>query len=158
MRNAIPLIKRAKQPHHHIHLSVEICYHNSVIRFGLPGPKEFTSMPRLRLVQAGIQRHVAEQGTNKDRIRLPITAILLQLHGHWIAQSANHDIKMIWAAAMICFFGFSQSGKITVPSITSFNPAVHLAWGDVSVDNKDNPTTLCIKLILNLRQINLGMG
>jgi len=115
----------------------------------LPDPIEFTSMPHLRLVQAGIQRHVAEQGTNKDRIGLPITPaiyVLLQLHGHWIAQSANHDIKMIWAAAMICFFDFFWSGEITVPSITSFNPAVHLAWGDVSVDNIDNPTTLCIKL------------
>jgi len=45
----------------------------------LPDPKEFTSMPRLRLAQAGIQRHVAEQGNSKDRIRFPITpAILLQ--------------------------------------------------------------------------------
>ena len=53
---------------------------------------------------------------------------------------------MLWAAAMICFFGFFRSGEITVPSITSFNPSTHLAWGDVSVDNIDSPTALCIRL------------
>jgi len=91
----------------------------------IPDPEEFTSMPSLHLVQAGIQHHVAEQGTNKDRITFQIThAILLQLHGYWIAQPANHDIKMIWAAVMICFIGFFRSGEITVPSITSCNPAV----------------------------------
>ena len=117
------------------------------ILIGLPDPKEFTSMPCPRLVQAGIQRHVAEQGNSKDRIRLPITpAILLQLRDHWIIQSCSSDIKMLWAAAMICFFGLFRSGEITVPSITSFNPSTHLAWGDVSVDNIDSPTALCIRL------------
>ena len=30
------------------------------ISIGLPDPKEFTSMPRLRMVQSGIQRYVSE--------------------------------------------------------------------------------------------------
>jgi len=80
--------------------------HHMQILIGLPDPKEFTSMPCLRLVQAGIQHHVAKQGNSKDRIRLPITpAILLHLCDHWIIQSCNSDIKMLWAAAMICFSG-----------------------------------------------------
>ena len=45
---------------------------------GLPDPKEFTSMPRLRMVQSGIQRHVSEQNSRKTKIGLPITPAILQ--------------------------------------------------------------------------------
>lgn len=42
---------------------------------------------------------------------------------------------MIWAAAVTCFLGFFRAGEITVPSATAFDPAIHLAWGDVSTDS-----------------------
>ena len=47
---------------------------------------------------------------------------------------------------LLFFFGFFRSGEITVPSTTSFQQRVHLAWGDVSVDNAHTPTSLRIKL------------
>ena len=72
---------------------------------GLPDPKEFTSMPRLRMVQSGIQRHVSEQNSRETKIRLPITpAILQKMRDYWLPKSSDPDIKMLWAAAVICFF------------------------------------------------------
>ena len=32
-----------------------------------------------------------------------------------------------------CFFGFFRAGEITVPAAEAFDPAVHLAWGDVAI-------------------------
>ena len=111
------------------------------ISIGLPDP---TSMPRLCMVQSGIQRCVSEQDSKVTKIRLPITpTILLQMRDYWLPKSADQDAKMLWAAAIICFFGFFRSG---VPSTTSFNPKIHLAWGDVSVDDTNSPTTLRIRL------------
>ena len=53
---------------------------------------------------------------------------------------------MIWAAAVLCFFGFFRSGEITVPHVTGFDPKIHLAWGDVALDNTQSPTLLKIRL------------
>ena len=117
------------------------------ITIGLQDPKEFSSMPRLKLVQSGIQRYTSEQQTGTVKIRLPITpAILHRIRDYWLPRSADPDIKMLWAAMTICFFGFFRSGEITVPSINSFNPSVHLAWGDVSLDNALAPTMLRVHL------------
>lgn len=40
---------------------------------------------------------------------------------------------MWWTAACICFVGFFRAGKITVPTASSYDPAIHLSWGDVSI-------------------------
>ena len=96
------------------------------ITIGMPDPKEFT---QLRLAQSGIQRHVAERGTISSKIWFPITpSIRLKLQDHWRTRSldVNDDIKMAWAAATICFFGFFRSGQITVPSIKAIDSATHL--------------------------------
>ena len=53
---------------------------------------------------------------------------------------------MLWAAAMLCFFGFFRSGEITVPSQTSFNASQHLAWGDINIDDRSLPKVLKIHL------------
>ena len=42
---------------------------------------------------------------------------------------------MLWAAALSCFFWQICSGEITVPSAAAFDPAVHLAWGDILSDD-----------------------
>ena len=36
--------------------------------------------------------------------------------------------------------------EITVLSLAALDPAVHLTWGDVSVDDLGNPAVMCIKL------------
>ena len=117
------------------------------ITIGLSDPKEFSSMPRLKLVQSGIQRYASEQQSRTVKIRLPITpAILHKIRNCWLSKSAQLDVKMLWAAMVICFFGFFRSGEITVPSVNSFNPSIHLAWGDVSIDNVAAPSVLKIHL------------
>ena len=87
------------------------------ILIGLPEPKEFSSMPRLRLVQSGIQRSHAAKVKDPTKIRLPITpTILLKIKEYWSPQCANPDIVMLWAAAILCFFGFFRVEEITVPA------------------------------------------
>jgi len=116
------------------------------ITLGLPEPREFSSMPRLRLVQSGIQRSHASQ-LSPVKVRLPITpAILLKLKEHWSPQRSDADILMLWSAATLCFFGFFRSGEITIPSLTSFDTSKHLAWGDIAVDNLDDPQTIKVHL------------
>ena len=114
---------------------------------GLPEPKEFSSLPRLRLVQMGIQRTHNQRVSSPPRIRLPVTpAILSQIKDYWSRKSSDPDMTMLWAAACLCFFGFFRSGEITVPSTRTFDPAVHLSWGDVAVDNPASPTAIRVYL------------
>ena len=117
------------------------------IVLGLPEPRAFSSLPRLRLVQSGIQRVYAQKTTPKTRIRLPITpSILAKIHTHMLPKSSDHDTIMIWAAATTCFFGFFRSGEITLPAGTSFDDTKHLSWGDVAVDNPALPQIIKVKL------------
>ncbi len=117
------------------------------IVLGLPEPRAFSSLPRLRLVQAGIQRTYAQKTPIKTRIRLPITpAILAKIHGHMLPRAKDYDTIMTWAAATMCFFGFFRAGEITIPSCTTFDQDRHLAWGDVTVDDLSNPRVLKVKL------------
>ena len=114
------------------------------ITMGLPKPCEFSLMLRLHLVQSGIQRNHANQTSPK--VRLPITpAILTKLKEHWSPQLTSRDIVMVWAAASVCFFRF-WSGEFTIPSEKSFDCTKHLVWGDVSVDNSDNPQVVKVHL------------
>jgi len=103
------------------------------------GPREFSSLPRLRL---GIQWTHATQVSTK--VRLPITpTILLKLKEHWSPQQKNKDILMIWAAATL---GFFRSGKITVLMEKAFDSTKHLAWGGVAVDSTEDPPLLKVHL------------
>ena len=56
------------------------------------------------------------------------------------------DTMMLWVAVTSCFFSFFRSGEITAPSAAAFDPAVHLAWGDVAVDNVQNPSVIRVHL------------
>ena len=97
---------------------------------GFPEPRAQSSLPRLRLVQSGARRDRAQTGQPPSRTRLPITPpILRRMRESW---TGDGDDVMLWAAALSCFFGFFRAGEITVPSATAFDPAAHLAWGDVS--------------------------
>ena len=114
---------------------------------GLPEPREFSSLPRLRLVQAGIQRTHAAHPQISTKVRLPITpTILLQLKEHWSPHRTNNDILMIWAAATLCFFGFFRSGEITIPTEGGFDCTKHLAWGDVAIDCIEDPKLIKVHL------------
>ncbi len=120
--------------------------HAQIMR-GFPEPRESSSLPRLRLLLAGVKRVRAEQGQGTGRRRRPITPkILQQIRGVWNSRAADPDTTMLWAAVTTCFFGFFRAGEITVPSAAAFNPAVHLAWGDVAINNPRNPTLVVIHL------------
>ena len=76
------------------------------ITLGLPEPREFSSMPRLRLVQSGIQRTHASQQM-ETRVCLPITpTILLKLKEHWTPHKSEADIVTVW---VLNFMGFKFS-------------------------------------------------
>ena len=81
------------------------------------------------------------------RIRLPIIpSILLKVYQHCLPKSMEPDTIMLWAASVLCFFGFFRAGEITVPTLTSFDPSQHLGWGDVAIDSTQSPQTLRVRL------------
>ncbi len=53
---------------------------------------------------------------------------------------------MLWAACCLAFFGFLRAGELTVPDDSSFDPSVHLCWGDLAVDNPVDPAILSVTL------------
>lgn len=117
------------------------------ITLGLPEPRAFSSLPRLRLVQSGIQRTHSQQVPVSSRIRLPITpTILRQIHQQWSSRASEVDIVMMWAAATLCFFGFFRAGELTVPTLSSYDTTRHLNWGDVAVDNPQSPSMIKVRL------------
>ena len=117
------------------------------ILLGLPEPREFLSLPRLCLVQSGIQRSYSQKSPASNKIRLLITpAILLKIRNHWISRAKDLNTIMLWAAATVCFFGFFRTGEITTTGVTSFSPTTDLAWGGVTIDNSSSPQMLQIYL------------
>ena len=120
---------------------------NLQLSLGLPDPCDTSSLPRLKLLLAGIRRVRARDPTHSTRVRLPITlAALAAMKQQWEQCTVTHDTLMMWAAATMCFFGFFRSGEITVPSIAAFDPTVHLAWGDVAFNNPTHPSAIRIRL------------
>lgn len=104
------------------------------------------ALPRLHYVLRGVKR--SQGGDNPSgRERLPITPHLLRrIKAVWDVQASNPDFMMLWAACCIAFFGFMRAGELTVPSETGFDASVHLAWGDVAVDDPSSPAVLSVKL------------
>ena len=79
------------------------------IILGLPEPRAFSSLPRLRLVRTGIQCTHLQRMSFPPRVCLPVfSAILTHIKGHWSGKALDPDITMLWAAACLCFFVFSS--------------------------------------------------
>ena len=53
---------------------------------------------------------------------------------------------MFWATCCLGYFAFLRSGEFTVPSLTSFDPAVHMSAEDIAIDDRSNPTMLFVRL------------
>jgi len=81
--------------------------------------------PRLQLVLKYIQRNC-----EKSPDKLPITQVLLERMYNVLGSS--HDEKLISSAMTLGFFGLLRAAEFTVPSQTSFDPNIHLTFGDVS--------------------------
>ena len=114
------------------------------ISLGLPDPRERSSLPILKRVQAGIQRARLRQGPNK-RIRLPITVQLLKQIREVLMASGNPEKVLIWAVAALAFFGFFRLGELLPPK-DQFLPSTCLVWGDVTFDHAENPSMLKVHL------------
>jgi len=118
---------------------------NMQLSLGLPDPRDQSSLPILKRVQAGISRVRLRQGT-PAKIRLPITAPLLLRIKHHL-ESSSHPCKLaLWAVCCTAFFGFFRLGELLLDAQATFDSSTHLAWGDIAVDNPTNPTMLRVHL------------
>ena len=118
---------------------------NMQLSMGLPNPRQQSSFPILKRVQAGISRSRLLKGA-PPRIRLPITAQLLrQMRESW-ERSSNPEKLVLWAVSCTAFFGFFRLGELLLDSPTAFDPKLHLAWGDVAVDDPAEPKMVKIHL------------
>ena len=87
------------------------------------------------------------QGSRQTRPRLPITPdILRALHRHWSPRASQFDIVMLWEACCTGFFGFLRAGEFTVDSIECFDPRSHLAFTDMSVDSREAPRVISVRI------------
>ena len=104
-------------------------------------------MITLQYVLQGIKRFQATNGVNKPRPRLPITsAIMRQLKRYWESKGPSYNHTMFWAAACTCFFGFLRLGEATVSSMEAYDPSVHLSVADISIDSRDSPTVVIVRI------------
>lgn len=105
-------------------------------------------MVKLEQVLRGIKSVQARRlGPDKKLGRLPVTpSLLMAIKTSWEKEACTRDRSMLWAAALLCFFGFLRSGEVCVPSDAGFDKGAHLAFGDIKVDNPRNPQSLQIRI------------
>lgn len=107
------------------------------------GDPNISSMAHLEQVLRGIKGLQAK--TVPKQARLPITPeLLLKIRQVWSAADGGSkwDNIMLWAACVLCFFGFLRFWEITVPSDSAFDDGAHLPFSDVAVDSTKNPKVL----------------
>ena len=95
---------------------------------GFPDPLE--NCLQLQRVVRGIKR---SQGTLPSRPRLPVSSNILCIICSALDLNSFDDV-MHWAARLLAYFGFLQSAEFPVPSLSAFNPSIHLSVSHVSVD------------------------
>ena len=108
------------------------------LSLGLPDPREQSSMPALKRVQAGIRRFRMLHGAT-PRIKLPITIPVLDQIWLVLDRSSNPNKVVLWAIACSAFFGFFRLGELLPVSACRFHQRTNLAWGDVAVDSLEEP-------------------
>ena len=95
------------------------------ISLGLPDPREQSSLPILKRVQAGISRARILKGS-PPRIRL----------------TASQSWEACYTYMGGCSFHILRVfrlGELLPDSVSSYNPVTSLSWGDVSVDSHTDP-------------------
>ena len=106
------------------------------------GDPHIHNMARLEQDLKGIKT-VQLRGPKRVK-RLP--TLLAKLKGVWSRGPNQFEGQMLWAAASLCFFGFMQSGELTIPSMKSYDAGAHLSFQDVTVDCVHNPRILRVNL------------
>ncbi len=118
---------------------------NTQLSLGLPDPRERSALPVLKRVQAGIQRVRAAKGP-PSRLRLPITAAVMERIRAQVQRSDLQRKELLWAICCTAFFGFFRLGELLPESQASISPTRSLMWGDVAVDSNKNPTMVRVHL------------
>ncbi len=85
---------------------------NAHISMGLPDPREQSSLPLLKRIQAGISRIRQQSGSQSSRVRLPITIqVLKRLQVAWQgSQRPTASCNGQWPQQRF-FLGFSDLGN-----------------------------------------------
>ena len=104
------------------------------ILLGLPDPRDQSSLPVLKRVQAGISRCRLYR-KQPTRVRLPLTAEVLRRFQQAPALLSHSDRPVLWAVAATAFFGFFRLGELLPATRASFREETDLSWGDVAVDS-----------------------
>ena len=60
--------------------------------------------------------------------------------------SSQPDHLMFWAACTLAYFGFLRSAEFTIPSLSAFDPAIHLQLKDIAVDSRHEPSSLRVHI------------
>ena len=115
------------------------------ISLGLPLSRDQSSLPILKRVLDGIRRNKL-LGGKPPRTRLPITATVLRRIQASLVAAGELEPLAYWAIATTAFFGFFRLGELLVETEASYNPALHLSWGDVAIN--DLSATTMVKLHL----------
>lgn len=115
------------------------------IALGFPDV-DHQAMPRLRQVLKGVQMTRGKEG-RAPKPRLPITpSVLRKMKEVWARQGDSYVNIMLWAAAATTFFSFCRSGEMVVEKEDAYDPASHLSYRDIAVDNPKKPTMIALTL------------
>ena len=103
-------------------------------------------MSKLHYVLRGIKKTQCKEPLSHQK-RLPITPhILHSVQRAFSLDSSHYNDVMLWAAALLCFFGFLRSGEITIPKASSYDPTAHLNLADLAFDHDSNPSVMRVTL------------
>ena len=84
-------------------------------------------------------------GILNPKNRLPLTPPILHgLRIQWGTNASEYINIMSWAVACTAYFGFFRLGELLLCREGVYNPALHLSFGDVKVDNTTNPALIQI--------------
>lgn len=114
---------------------------NTQLSLSLPDSRVQSAFPVLRRVLAGINRSRLNRG-KQSKVRLPITGSLLHDIRKELERSDNQEKRVLWAVCCMAFFGFLHLGELLLVKAGDFNPRLHLAWGDMAVDDQQSQRIL----------------
>lgn len=82
---------------------------NAQIMRGFPESRQSSSLPRLKLLQAGVAQVRAQQGLATAKRCLPVTPVLLRQIGEvWSTTAGEADTLMLWAQQPAASSAFSR--------------------------------------------------
>ena len=126
------------------------CYLSAVrhlqISGGFPDPFQ-QALPKLEYTLKGVKSTQAKDPNRHSRTRLPVTPkILWDVRKVLSKAPSDRNNIMIWAACCLCFYGFLRSGKVTIPTLSSYDPGAHLSHGDTAIDDPQNTSVVQINI------------